>query len=189
MKSPPDDRHKKAQEALAKAQEWSAKGAVGFALENYQEAFALYDELGQLEVAANIAEKIGDLQLIRGNLDKALLAYKYVLEVCEDQGDAIGAVIISEKIIDILRQKKDYGRLMPYYLRCLELAEQFGDAHKAARYLVGIGDLYSRQKRFPEALEAYRLAKKIYKGLGSLEQLRIVEEGIRRLEEIAASTD
>ncbi|NPB09694.1 MAG: tetratricopeptide repeat protein, partial [Thermodesulfobacteria bacterium] len=67
--------------------------------------------------------------------------------------------------------------------RSLEIAEKFGDAHRAARSLVGIGDVRKYQGRYDVALDAYELAAKIYRGLGSREQAEMVEKAIASLRE------
>ncbi len=155
-----------------------AQGRSLDALDRYQEAFRVFQEHGLFREAANAVEKIGDIYFYRGNFDKALKPYKAALDICEEFGDEIGAAVMAEKIIFVYQKLEQPEKAIPYLYRSLEIAEKFGDAHRAARALVGIGDVRKHQGNYEVALEAYELAAKIYRGLGSREQADLVEKAI-----------
>ena len=98
-------------------------------------------------------------------------------------------MILSDKIIDLYRQQKDYDKALPYYYRSLELVEELGDSGRAAFYLTGIGDIYQNQGKIEDALDAYRIALRIYRGMKSRERAEILEKGVARLEALLYSQE
>jgi predicted negative regulator of RcsB-dependent stress response len=71
--------------------------------------------------------------------------------------------------------------MLPYLYRNLEIAEKYRDAHRAARTMVGIGDVYRYKNDHKTAKEAYEIALKIYKGLGAKELAEIVEKALEEI--------
>ncbi len=160
-----------------------AQGRSLDALSRYQSAFEVFQRHGLFKEAANAVEKIGDIHFYRSNFDKALKPYKMALDICEEFGDEIGAAVMAEKIVFVYQKLEQPEKAIPYLYRSLEIAEKFGDAHRAARALVGIGDVRRYQGNYQVALEAYELAAKIYRGLGSREQAELVEKAIASIRE------
>ncbi len=151
------------------------------ALSRYEASLEVFLKHGRFREAANASEKIGDIYFWRGNFQKALKPYKMALDICEEFEDEIGAAIMSEKIVYVFQKTNEPERALPYLYRSLEIAEKYGDAHRAARALVGIGDVNRYKGKLDVALEAYELAHKIYKGMGSREQAELVSNTIQSL--------
>ena len=107
--------------------------------------------------------------------------YKLALDICEEFGDEISAAIMSEKIVYVFQKTNEPERAIPYLYRSLELAEKYGDAHRAARSLVGIGDVNRYLGKINVALEAYQLAHKLLKEMGSREQAELIAKTIDSL--------
>lgn len=184
----PQEKEAQEPEEVQEARRWYkeaeimwAQGRSLDALARYEEAFSVFQRHGLYREAANAAEKIGDIYFARSNFEKALKPYKLVLDICEEFGDEIGAAVICEKIIFTYQKLGQPERTLPYFYRSLEIAERFGDAHRAARALVGIGDVRKHQGEYDVALEAYELAAKIYRGVGSREQAQMVEKAVDSL--------
>ncbi len=181
--SPEEKEILEARKWYQEAQIMWAQGRSLDALARYEEALNVFLKHKLYKEAANAVEKIGDIQFWRGNFQKALKPYKMALDICEEFGDEIGAAVMAEKVIYTYKKLDQYEKALPYLYRVLELAEKFGDAHRAARMLAGIGDVKLRQGEKQAALEAYELAAKIYRGLGSLEQAKMVEEALATLKD------
>lgn len=179
--SPEEQEILEARKWYHEAQIMWAQGRSLDALSRYEEALKVFLKHKLYNEAANAVEKVGDIQFWRGNFAKALKPYKMALDICEEFGDEIGAAVMAEKIIYTYKKMDQYEKALPYLYRVLELAEKFGDAHRAARMLAGIGDVKLRLGEKETALEAYELAAKIYRGLGSLEQAKLVEEALATL--------
>jgi tetratricopeptide (TPR) repeat protein len=173
---------KKAYECCNKAHEAWIKGNTLDALALYEEALQIFQELGKLIEVANVLEKIGDIYQLRQKFDKALKAYKACLDICENFEDEISTSIIAEKIVFIYKEKREYEKMIPYLHRILEIAEKYRDPHRAGRALVGLGDAYLNIGNKEASKEAYALALKIFKGMGALEQTKLLEEHIQKLE-------
>jgi len=181
-----DNLHPEVQEALKRYQEagimW-AQGRSLDALARYEEAYRVFVKHQRHKEAANAAEKMGDIYFNRGNFKKALKPYRIALDICEEYEDELGAAILSEKIVYVYKELREPEKALPYLYRALEVAEKYKDAHRAARMLAGIGDVYRWKKRYQAALEAYELAAKIYRRIGSREQAELVEKALKSLRE------
>ncbi len=173
---------RRAYECCKRAHEAWIKGNILDSLALYEEALEIFQELGNLADMANVLEKIGDIYQLRQKFDRALRAYKACLDICENFEDEISTSIIAEKIVFAYKELGEYEKMIPYLHRILEIAEKYRDPHRAGRALVGLGDAYLKTGKKEAAKEAYQLALKIFKGMGALEQTRILEEHLQRLE-------
>ncbi len=153
------------------------------ALSRFEAALEVFQRHGRYREAANAAEKLGDILFWRSNFQKALKPYKLALDICEEYGDEVSAAIMCEKIVFVYKKINDPERALPYLYRSLEIAEKYGDAHRAARALVGIGDVNRHRGKLDVALEAYELAEKIYREMGSKEQAQLIAENLASLRE------
>ncbi|MCS7150736.1 MAG: tetratricopeptide repeat protein [Caldimicrobium sp.] len=173
-----------ARDLCKKAYEAWTKGNTLDALQHYEEALEIFQQLGSLPDMANVLEKLGDIYHLRQKYDHALKAYKACLDICENFDDEISTSIIAEKISFVYREKGDYERMLPYLYRILEIAEKYRDPHRAGRALAGLGDVYTFKGNYHSAKEAYELALKIFKGMGAIEQTKLLESALRNIEEI-----
>jgi len=171
-----------AQELVDKGNSAWVKGQILDAIQSFESALEIYSELGRMEEMANVLEKLGDIYYLRRNFEKALRAYKACLDICENFEDEIGTCIIAEKIAYVLRDKGEYERCLPYFYRILEIAEKYRDPHRAGRALAGIGECCLKLNRFEQAKDALQLALKIFRGMGAIEQTKVLEASLERLE-------
>ena len=158
------------------------EGRMVDAIELLEKAVPLFQKGNGLKELANVLDLLGDLYHLRGNIKKALSAYKACLDVCETAEDEISTAVISEKIAHVYRELKEYSKMIPYLYRMLEIAEKFGDAHRAARALAGIGDANRAKGELQTAKEAYEIAFKIYQGLGASKLAEVVKKGLEQVE-------
>jgi tetratricopeptide (TPR) repeat protein len=171
-----------AQELVEKGNSAWVKGQILDAIQSFETSLEIYSELGRLEEMANVLEKLGDIYYLRQNFEKALRAYKACLDICENFEDEISTCIIAEKIAYVLRDKGEYERCLPYFYRILEIAEKYKDPHRAGRALAGIGECCLKLNRFEQAKDALQLALKIFRGMGAIEQTKVLEASLERLE-------
>lgn len=172
---------KPAYELCIKGYKCWKEGRILDTIEFLEKALEIFQENNSYKEIANILDFLGDLYSMRENFEKALRAYKACLDICEDFEDEISTAIIAEKIVRIYRELKKYDKMLPYLYRILEIAEKYRDAHRAARAMVGIGDVYRHKNEINTAKEAYEIALKIYKGLGAGELADIVEKALKEL--------
>lgn len=178
-----EEAQKLAQECCQRAYEAWLKGNTLDALHYYEKALEIYRELGSFSDVANVLEKIGDIYHLRQKFDQALKAYKACLDICENFDDEISTSIVAEKIVHVYREKGELEKMIPYLHRILEIAEKYKDAHRAGRALTGLGDVYASKGDMKTAKEAYELALKIFKGMGAIEQTKLLEEVLKTIEE------
>ncbi len=178
---------KMAMELCQRAHEDWIKGNTLDALSSYEQALEIFSELGRLTEMANVLEKIGDIYQLRQKFDQALRAYKACLDICENFEDEISTSIIAEKIVFAYKEKGAYDKMIPYLHRILEIAEKYRDPHRAGRALTGLGDAYLHLGKPDSAKEAYTLALKIFKGMGAIEQVKLLEKHLNALEKNESS--
>ncbi len=159
-----------------------ARGMSLEALDKYKEALPVFEYYKKEVEIANCCEKLADVLLMRGDFKGALPLYQRAMAICEKKHDSISLLILIEKVIDIYRHFKDQEKLLTYLFKALELCEQLKDASRAGLYLTTIGDIYQKQGRLDDALDAYRVALKLYKGMKSRERVEILQKGIAELE-------
>lgn len=176
----------RAYELCSKAQEAWIKGNTLDALQGFEGALEIYKELGRLAEMANVLEKIGDIYHLRQKFREALRAYKACLDICENFEDELSTCIIAEKIVYVLKEMGEHEAMIPYLHRILEIAEKYRDPHRAGRALTGLGDAYLQTKKIQVAKEAYELALHIFKGMGAMEQVKLLEEALKALETLEA---
>ncbi len=177
-----EERLRIAKEFVEKGNEAWIKGQVLDAIQSFETALELYSELGRMKEMANILEKLGDIYYLKQNFEKALKVYKACLDICENFEDEISTCIIAEKIAHVLRDRGEYERCLPYFYRILEIAEKYKDPHRAGRALAGIGECCLKLTRLEQARDALQLALKIFKGMGAIEQTKILESALEKLE-------
>jgi len=83
----------------------------------------------------------------------------------------------------LIKKKNEYAKMIPYLHRILKIAEKYRDPHRAGRALTGLGDAYYHTGNLQASKEAYELALKIFKGMGAIEQNRLLEKALKRFEE------
>ncbi len=176
------DEFKKAAKLYMEGDMLLARGMSLDAMEKLQEALAIFESLGKEREVANTCDKLGDVHILRGNFKNAISMYQRALAICEKRDDPVSALILLEKVTDVYKKDNRYESALPYYMHALELAEKLKEAGRACLYLTAIGDIYQRQGKVGDALDAYRLALKISKGMGARERVKILEEGIARIE-------
>ncbi len=177
-----------ADEIYKEADILKTKGMSMDAIEKYRQALALFEREGRDVEIANCCEKLADLHIMRGDFKGAIPIYQRAMAICEKKNDPISMLLLLEKVIDIYRHLDDTEKLLTYLFHALELCEKLGDATRAGMYLTGVGDIYQRQNRLDDALDAYRLALKLYQGMKSRERVEILQKGIKSLEEQLANT-
>ncbi len=152
------------------------------AMDKYKEALPIFEYYKKEVEIANCCEKLADVLLMRGDFKGALPLYQRAMAICEKKNDSISLLILIEKVIDIYRHFKDQEKLLTYLFRALELCEQLKEASRAGLYLTTIGDIYQKQGRLDDALDAYKVALKLYKGMKSRERVEILQKGIAEIE-------
>ena len=141
------------------------------ALEYYQEALALYKEIGDDRGAAEIYGALGFIQFYRKywfgeDPQKILDYYTMALETREkvDDMELVGKSLSDIGIVyfNILR---DYPKAIPYLQRAIEIREEIGDQKGLGSSLMYLAISYENNGQIEESYKTYQRAYQINKAV------------------------
>jgi tetratricopeptide (TPR) repeat protein len=144
-------------------------GELEKALEYYEQALKLHEELGRKEGMAANYGNMGLVYWIKGELEKALEYYERALELDEELGRKEGMAIQFGNIGIVYQFKGELEKALEYYERALELDEELGRKEGIAIQLGNIGIVYKHKGELEKALKCHEKALKLDEELGKKE--------------------
>jgi tetratricopeptide (TPR) repeat protein len=153
-------------------------GELEKALEYFEKALKLAEELGIKEVIAADRGNIGTTYLTRGELDKALEYFRKALKLYEELGIKEGIATDLENIGIVYLTKGDLNKALKYYENALKLDEELGIKEGIATVLVNVGIVYRIKGELEKALEYFEKALKLAEELGIKEVIATDLENI-----------
>ena len=145
------------------------KGELDNALEYYEKALKLDEELGRKEGMAAGLGNIGIVYQIKGELDNALEYYGKALKLDEELGRKEGIAANLGNIGIVYEIKGELDKALEYYGNALKLDEELGSKEGIATGLVNLGNVYKIKGELDNALEYYEKALKLDEELGRKE--------------------
>jgi tetratricopeptide (TPR) repeat protein len=153
------------------------------ALDRYNSALTLYEQVGDKLGKANTLKAIGDVLQFLKRCDEALDRYNSALTLYEQVGAKLGKANTLTAIGDVASAKEQYSEALAYYHQALALVEQIQDSYSTARVWYYIGKACAKQGDQPEAIAAFTTATTIFRKI-NLEDLAVFCEGaIEEIEE------
>ena len=128
------------------------------ALERYDRALKLYEQVGANLGKANTLKAIGDVLQFLDRCDEALERYDRALKLYEQVGAKLGKANTLIAIGDVLQFLKRCEEALEHYDRALKLYEQVGAKLGKANTLIAIGDVALANEQYSEALQYYHRA-------------------------------
>ena len=128
------------------------------ALERYDTALKLYEQVGDNLGKANTLKAIGDVLQFLKRCDEALERYDTALKLYEQVGDNLGKANTLKAFGDVLQFLDRRDEALERYDTALKLYEQVGDNLGKANTLKAIGDVALANEQYPEALQYYHRA-------------------------------
>ncbi|NQE52820.1 Photosystem I assembly protein Ycf3 [ANME-1 cluster archaeon GoMg3.2] len=143
------------------------KGELDNALEYFEKALKLNEELGSKEGIAISLGNIGNACQIKGELDKALEYYEKALKLDEELGSKEGIAIGLGNIGNVYKIKGELDKALEYYEKSSKLNEELGSKGGMAIGLGNIGIVYVNKGELDKALEYFENALKKFKDVGN----------------------
>ncbi len=137
------------------------------ALESYQFALKLFEELGNTQKIVRLRNNIGLLYSDQGNYPEALSSYFKGLEVAEKKQDKPSMILLLGNIGIVYRNRKNYEEALKNYNRSLELCNEIGNKSGASYALINIGIVYRYTKQYAKSLAYNEQALKLNEELGN----------------------
>jgi tetratricopeptide (TPR) repeat protein len=151
---------------LERTKVYQIKGELDKALEYYENAWKLDEELGSKEGMAIVLGNIGNVYQIKGELDKALEYYENAWKLDEELGSKEGMAADLGNIGVVYRIKGELDKALEYHRKALKLDEELGRKDGIARNLGNMGLVYTIRAELDKALEYLKKALKLNGELG-----------------------
>ncbi len=136
------------------------------ALECYDVALSLYEEMGDRGGVARVTGNIGSVQLQIGNFKEALENYQRALEVHTERDERNSIAIMSTGIGSVHKSTGDYAAALDWYHRALQHYRERDDRIGEAGVSRGIANVHSDTGNYPLALEFFHRALSLHEEYG-----------------------
>jgi tetratricopeptide (TPR) repeat protein len=143
-----------------------ARGRVKEALEQYEIALKLYEEVGDRLGVATSLNNFGGIYHGMGELTKAMGFYEKSLTIQEELKNQDGIARELSNMGTIASVQGQIKLSLDYDAKALKIQEKINDLPGIAVSLNNIGSLYNNLKQYKEALNCYERAMNIQQKLG-----------------------
>lgn len=137
------------------------QGDIQTALNYYNQAFKIQQEIDDKEGMAYSFINIGTIYNNQGDIPKALEFYDKSLKLREEIGDKQGVATSLNNIGLIYSGQGDIKNALKYHNQSLKLREEIGDKQGISYSLDNIGSIYNFQGDFNKALGNFERALKL----------------------------
>lgn len=141
---------------------------LGAARKRYQQALALYRNLGSVLGEANCIQRLGDIALRRSDYDAASECYERALPLYRNVDDVLGEASCILRLGDIALARADHDAARERYEQALPLYKDVKDVLGEAHCIKGLGDIALRRSDHDAAQERYEQALPLYRRVGSV---------------------
>jgi len=155
-----------ADELLDKGGDFFDKGKWDHALECWERANVIYEELGDKRGISSTLNNIGSVYYNRGEWGLALEYYERSLTISEKLGDKRGISSTLNNIGSVYYNRGEWGRALEYYEKSLTISEELGDKQVISITLNNIGVVYYNRGEWGRALGYYEKSLTIAEELG-----------------------
>ena len=134
------------------------------ALNFYQQALEIANDLGDKENKGTILNNIGWIYDRKDDCDTALSFYQQALEITNDLGSKESAIL--NNIGLIYEKKREHEKALSFYWKALEIKRAIRDQEGESTILNNIGLVYLQEGENEKSLELHQQALKISKMIG-----------------------
>lgn len=131
---------------------YSSLGNFAMGLENYLQALAIFEELGEKLSVGITSNNIGTIYRGMGNYSEAIHFYQRSLAISEELNNYQGKVIALNNIGNIYFDWQKYNLAEEYFRRTLSLLEAAGDESRIAVLLNNLGNICVEEEKYDSAL-------------------------------------
>jgi CHAT domain-containing protein/tetratricopeptide (TPR) repeat protein len=146
---------------LTQGEGLSNQGLIARAVEMYELALRLAEQLGEKRLIVNVLLALGRVDEMRGNYPQALERYQQSLIIAEKIDYRPGMARTLNSIGNVHDAQGDYTEAARQYQQSLKIAEDLGDRTVIARALNNLGNIYEQWGDYTLALEQYQKSLKL----------------------------
>ncbi|MCF2151308.1 tetratricopeptide repeat protein [Desmonostoc muscorum LEGE 12446] len=142
------------------------KGQFREALKTFEQALAIFQQIGDTAGEGTILNNIGVLYRNLGQYAKALEFYQQALAIRKQTSNTEGEGNTLNNIGGVYFSLGQYAKALEFYQQALAIAKQIGNTAGEGATLNNIGVVYSNLGQYAKALEFYQQALAIRKQIG-----------------------
>lgn len=142
------------------------QGAYSIALDIYELALSLAEQLNDGVGKANALRGIGIVHHLRGSYTEALEYYEKALKLSEEIGAKEGIANTLNNIGIVHNLQGGYRQALEYYQRSLKISREIDNKQAISATLNNIGIVHISQDSYTQALEYYEESLKISEEIG-----------------------
>ena len=160
------DRHSEALALNGVGQAFERRGDLSTALENYKNAFNLFENIGTVDFAIAALYKVGTINLLKKNFVEALTNYQHALTLSRSAKRVRLEALVLEGLVLVYDAQGRSEQLEKQYQTVRQFYESTGDERGQAVALNNYGDFLLRHDQEQEALELFRRALPLSEKVG-----------------------
>jgi tetratricopeptide (TPR) repeat protein len=153
------------------------------ALERYDTALKLYEQVGDNLGKAKTLQAIGDVLQFLDRREEALERYDTALKLYEQVGDNLGKANTLGSLGAVALALEQYPQALGQYQQALALVEGIGDRYSTARFWYYIGQVYAAQDDKSQAISSFTTAAEIFREIGLEDVAQFCEREIEQMGE------
>lgn len=146
------------------------------ALDNYNQALAIREQLNDRTGLAKTLNNIGTSYLYSGKLDMARDYYERSLTISEKTNDANELALSLLRLGTIYNYKGDYDRALSYLNQSLKYALDIDVKETTKDIYLNLSNVYARLNNYQKALEYYKLQSGIKDSISNKETRDMISE-------------
>ena len=166
---------------LSKGQLRYAKAEPNEALNLFQNAERIFDDVGLKRGKSIALGKIAVIKADKGNLDEALILHKKMLEIFNSLEDHVSRIITLREIARIKVEKGDFDKAIYLDEEALKICDSLRNNRLMAGILCDIAYIKMEQGMLGEALNLYEQSLEIFESIGDFRSIWITLTDIARV--------
>jgi tetratricopeptide (TPR) repeat protein len=136
------------------------------ARQRYEEALALFRQVGSVHGKANCIKSLGHIALERSQHAESRQRYEEALPLFRQVGDVLGEANCIQSLGDIALVRSQHPEARQRYEEALPLFRQIGDVLGKANCILSLGHIALEHSQHAEARQRYEEALALYRQLG-----------------------
>ena len=152
---------------LTQGEGLSNQGLFERAVEMYELALHLAEQLGEKSLTVAALHALGKVDETRENFPQAMERYQQSLKIAEEIADRLGMARALNDLGNVHDAQGNYTEAARRYQQSLKIAEDLGDRKGMAHVLNNLGNIYEQWGDYTLALEQYQKSLKIKAEIGN----------------------
>jgi tetratricopeptide (TPR) repeat protein len=160
---------------------YNSQGENGKAINYYEQSLVIKRAIGDRNGEALSLFGLGNAYNSQSDYGKAINYYEQSLEIQRTIGDCNGEADSLIGLGAAYNSQSDYVRAINYYKQSLAIKCSIGDRHGEAKSWFNLGIVLSHVNRVPDAMGAYRNARRLYSDVGLEARVQACDDALHHL--------